>query len=156
MLTNYHISREVELNGDDIINYYNEIKETLVKNEIYKKSKDYSKNRSDLNSYFEVGRLLMEAQGGEARAKYGNKIIKEYSEKLKNEIGKCYSTRTLRKMRSFYLMFRKWPSLPAKLSWSHVAELLVLKDEKEVKYYIYVSEIQNLSYRELRERIKSK
>ena len=35
------------------INYYNEIKETLVKNEIYKKVKDYSKNKSDLNAYFE-------------------------------------------------------------------------------------------------------
>ena len=49
----------------DIINYYNEIKETLVKNEVYKKVKDYSKNRSDLNAYFEVGRLIVEAQGGE-------------------------------------------------------------------------------------------
>ena len=42
------------------INYYNEIKETLVKNEIYKKVKDYSKNKSDLNAYFEVGRLIVE------------------------------------------------------------------------------------------------
>ena len=47
------------------INYYNEIKETLVKNEIYKKVKDYSKNKSDLNAYFEVGRLIVEAQGGD-------------------------------------------------------------------------------------------
>ena len=53
------------------INYYNEIKNTLIKNETYKKVKDYSKNRSDLNAYFEVGRLLIEAQGGEERAKYG-------------------------------------------------------------------------------------
>ena len=62
--------------GSDIINYYDEIKETLIKNEIYKKVKDYSKNKSDLNAYFEVGRLLVEAQGGEKRAKYGNKLIK--------------------------------------------------------------------------------
>ena len=67
------------------MNYYNEIKEVFVKNEIYKKIKDYSKNRSDLNTYFEVGRLIVEAQGGEARAKYGNKLIKEYSLKLTNE-----------------------------------------------------------------------
>ena len=43
------------------MNYYNEIKDTLVKNEVYKKIKDYSKNRSDLNTYFEVGRLIVEA-----------------------------------------------------------------------------------------------
>ena len=41
------------------INYYNEIKDILVKNEIYKKVKDYSKNKSDLNSYYEVGRLIV-------------------------------------------------------------------------------------------------
>ena len=68
------------------MNYYKEIKETLIKNEIYKKVKDYSKNRSDLNTYFEVGRLIVEAQGGEERAKYGNKLIKEYSEKLTREL----------------------------------------------------------------------
>jgi len=55
------------------MNYYNEIKETLIKNEVYKKVKDYSKNKSDLNSYYEVGRLLIEAQGGEARAKIINR-----------------------------------------------------------------------------------
>ena len=77
------------------MNYYKEIKETLIKNEIYKKVKDYSKNRSDLNTYFEVGRLIVEAQGGEERAKYGNKLIKEYSEKLTRELVKGYSTRSL-------------------------------------------------------------
>ena len=43
------------------MNYYNEIKDVLIKNEVYKKVKDYSKTRSDLNSYFEVGRLMVEA-----------------------------------------------------------------------------------------------
>ena len=85
------------------INYYNEIKETLVKNEVYKKVKDYSKNKSDLNAYFEVGRLIVEAQGGEKRAKYGNKLIKEYSFKLTKELGKGYSRRNLALMRKFYM-----------------------------------------------------
>ena len=43
-----------------IINYYSEIKNILIKNETYKKVKDYSKNRSYLNAYYEVGRLLIE------------------------------------------------------------------------------------------------
>ena len=89
------------------MNYYNEIKNTLVKNEIYKKVKDYSKNKSDLNAYFEVGRLIVEAQGGEKRAKYGNKLIKEYSERLTKELGKGYTERNLRNMRSFYNKFKK-------------------------------------------------
>ena len=78
-----------------IINYYDEIKEKFIKNEVYKKVKDYSKNKSDLNTYFEVGRLLVKAQGGEKRAKYGNKLIKQYSEKLIREINNKYNYRNL-------------------------------------------------------------
>ena len=89
------------------MDYYNQIKDTFVKNEVYKKVKDYSKNKSDLNSYYEVGRLLVQAQGGEERAKYGNKLIKEYSEKLTRELGKGYNTTNLKNMRQFYLLFQK-------------------------------------------------
>ena len=137
------------------INYYNQIKETLIKNEIYKKVKDYSKNKSDLNAYFEVGRLIVEAQGGEKRAKYGNKLIKEYSEKLTNELGKGFTVSNLRKMRQFYLLFRKRSTLSSELTWSHYTELLKIKNINEVKYYIYITDKQNLSVRELREKIKS-
>ena len=139
-----------------IINYYEEIKTTLIKNEAYKKIKDYSKNKSDLNSYFEVGRLLIEAQGGEARAKYGNKLIKEYSERLTKELGTGYSTRNLKRMRKFYLFIQKGTTMSAQLSWSHYVELLKLDGINEIKYYIYICESQNLPVRDLRERIKSK
>ena len=138
------------------MNYYNEIKHTLVKNEIYKKVKDYSKNKSDLNAYFEVGRLIVEAQGGEKRAKYGNKLIKEYSDKLTKELGKGYKTSNLKNMRQFYLLFRKRQAMPGELTWSHYIELLRLDNMKEIDYYIYITRTQNLSYRELHERIKSK
>ena len=98
------------------INYYNEIKETLVKNEAYKKVKDYSKNKSDLNAYYEVGRLIVEAQGGEKRAKYGNKLIKDYSERLTIELGKGYTISNLRKMRQFYLKYKKRSTLSSELT----------------------------------------
>ena len=137
------------------INYYNKIKETLVKNEVYKKVKDYSKNKSDLNAYFEVGRLIVEAQGGEARAKYGNKLIKEYSLKLTKELGKGYTISALKRMRQFYLLFQKGATLSHQLTISHYIELLKLKDIQKVKYYISISSKLNLSVRELRERIKS-
>ncbi len=137
-------------------NYYDEIKETLVKNEIYKKVKDYSKNKSDLKAYFEVGRLIVEAQGGEKRAKYGNKLIKEYSERLTRELGKGYKVSNLKNMRQFYLIFKKCQALPGELTWSHYIELIRLNSMKEIDYYIYITQVQNLSYRELHERIKSK
>ena len=137
------------------MNYYNEIKETLIKNEIYKKVKDYSKNKSDLNAYYEVGRLIVEAQGGEARAKYGNKLIKEYSEKLTKELGKGYTISALKRMRQFYLMILKGATLSHQLTWSHYVEILKIDNLDKLKYYIYITSKLNLSVRELRERIKS-
>lgn len=59
-------------------NYYNEIKNELLNNEIYKIVKNYSKNRNELSTYYNVGKLLIEAQGDENRAKYGNGLIKKY------------------------------------------------------------------------------
>ena len=138
------------------MNYYDEIKNTLIKNEVYKKVKDYSKNRSDLNTYYEVGRLLIEAQGGEERARYGNKLIKEYSEKLTKELGKGYGISSLKDMRTFYLFIEKSHAMHGQLNWNHYKQLFNIKNEQAIKYYIYITKLNNLSYRELRERIKSK
>ena len=85
------------------MNYYNEIKNRLIDNEVYKKVKDYSKNKHELQSYYDVGKLLIEAQGGEERAKYGDGLIKEYSRRLTAELGKGYSERSLKNMRRFYI-----------------------------------------------------
>ena len=137
------------------INYYNEIKETLVKNEAYKKVKDYSKNKSDLNAYYEVGKLIVEAQGGENRAKYGNKLIKEYSEKLTKELGKGYNITNLKNMRQFYIKM-KGRTLCDQLHWSHYRYLLTINNDNKFDYYVMITRKLNLSVRELRERIKSK
>ena len=135
------------------MNYYNEIKTELINNEITKRVKDYSKNRSDLNTYYNVGKLL-----SEAGKHYGEGIIKEYSEKLTSDLNKKYSTRTLRRFRQFYVMFDilKWSTMSTKLSWSHYSELLKLVNEDTINYYIKITEGQNLSVRELRTKIKNK
>ena len=125
------------------MNYYTEIKEQLINNEIYKLGKDYSKNKNDLETYYNVGKLLVEAQGGEERAKYGDGLIKEYSRKLTFEADKKYGERNLRNMRKFYLIFSDkqiWQTLSAKLTWSHFSELLPLKDSNEMNYYIKICE----------------
>ena len=137
-------------------NYYNEIKNELINNEIYKRVKDYSKNRNELSTYYNVGKLLIEAQGGEDRAKYGDNLIKEYSERLTKELGKGYTFTALSRMRKFYLLCEKVASVAQQLSWSHYCELLPLKDINEINYYIDISVAQNLSCRQLREKIKNK
>ena len=137
------------------MNYYDEIKNILISNEAYKQVKDYYKNRNDLMSYYNVGKLLIDAQGGEKRAKYGNHLIKEYSIKLTKELGKGYSTRTLKLMRKFYL-FQKGQTLSAQLTWSHYVDILSIENPNIIKYYLSIASNQNLSVRELRKRIKSK
>lgn len=136
------------------MNYYNEIKKELVDNEVYKKVKDFSKSKYELERYYNVGKLLVEAQGGEARAKYGDGLIREYARRLTLELGKGYSTRTLKYMRRFYLL-QKGQAMPAQLSWSHYVELLSLKDLNAINYYIKISIKHNLTYRQLHEHIKN-
>src|SRR5574344_37877 len=137
------------------MNYYELIKRELINNEIYKKVKDYSKNRSDLQTYYNVGKMLVEAQGGEERAKYGDGLIKDYSARLTNELGKGYGISNLKKMRQFYIIFGKSQAMTGQLTWSHYIELLKLTDINEMNYYEKVSVEQNLSYRGLHNKIKS-
>ena len=136
--------------------YYNEIKSKLIDNEVYKKVKDYSKNRNDLSTYYEVGKLLIKAQGGEERAKYGDNLIKEYSERLFNDTGRKYNITALKRIRQFYLVVEKSVPLAHQLTWSHYCELLPLKDINEINYYIKTTIEQCLSKRQLRERIRNK
>ena len=132
------------------MNYYNEIKTELINNEITKRVKDYSKNRSDLNTYYNVGKLL-----SEAGKHYGEGIIKEYSKRLTNELGKGYSKRNLWLMLKFYELKEKVQTVSAQLSWSHYCELLQVNSVDKINYYIKITEEQNLSVRELRQRIKN-
>ena len=133
------------------MNYYEEIKKELLNNEITKKAKDYSKNRSDLNTYYNVGKML-----SEAGKHYGKSILKEYSIRLTQELNNKYDVSYLNKMKKFYLLVQKLATVSPKLSYNHYVELLSLKDIAEIKYYIKIVENKNISIRQLREKIKSK
>jgi len=133
------------------MNYYNEIKNELVNNEVYKKVKDYSKNKNDLKTYYSVGKLL-----NDAGKHYGDGIIKEYSIKLTEELGKGYNESSLKRMRQFFIVIKKGATLSHQLTWSHYVELLKIHDYNIINYYIHLIEQQNLSVRELRNKIKNK
>ena len=135
------------------MNYYEEIKNKIIDNEIYSKVKDYSKERNTVNTYFEIGRLLTEAGG-----KYGDNIIDEYSKRLVVEVGKKYNRRTLFRMKQFYKVFsdEKVSPMATQLTWSHYTELLSIKDKNKLLYYLNLATNNNFSRNELRSRIKSK
>ena len=132
------------------MNYYNEIKNELINNEINRATKTYSINKSDLKSYYRVGKML-----SEAGKHYGEGIIKEYSKRLTYDLGKGYSKRNLWLMLRFYLLKEKVQTLSAQLSWSHYCELVSLDNINKINYYIELVKSNNLSVRQLRERIKS-
>ena len=134
------------------MNYYNEIKNKLIDNEVYSKIKDYSKERHKVITYFEIGKLLNEAGG-----KYGDNIIDEYSKKLVVDVGKKYNRRTLFRMKQFYTVFNdeKVTTMLTQLTWSHYLLLLSFKDYDEIIYYINIAKDNNLTQRQLQEKIQS-
>ena len=112
------------------MNYYNKIKNELLSNELNKRVKDYSKNKYELQKYYNVGKLLFEAG-----KHYGEGIIREYSTKLTKELGKGYSKRNLWLMLKFYELIEKLQTVSAHLTWSHYCELLYLKNIGNIYYY---------------------
>ena len=134
------------------MDYYDEIKQKLIDNEIYERIKDYSKERNRVITYYEIGRLL-----NEAGKSYGENIIGEYSKKLVKDVGKKYDKSTLYKMRRFYILFenQKVAPLVPKLSWSHYLILLPLNDVNKINYYVNQVICRKLSKRQLQEIIKN-
>ena len=141
-----------QLEGGNM-DYYQEIKTKIIDDEVYGQIKNYSKESHKVITYFEIGKLLYEAG-----SIYGEDIIGKYSEKLMIEVGKKYNRRTLYRMKQFYIMFRegKVSTLSTQLSWSHYTELLSIKNESELYYYLTISIKQHIDVRGLREKIKNK
>ena len=135
--------------------YYEEIEHLIKSNEINKRIRKLEENHSLVETYWQVGRLIVEAQGGSKRAKYGNELIKKWSIKLTELYGKGYNASNLRKFRQFYLIFSKCAPVARVLNWSHYCLLLPIKDENKRNYYINLCIKNNLSKRELIKEIKN-
>ncbi len=132
------------------MNYYDEIKNKIIDEQIYSKAKKCSIERNKLNAYVEIGKLLYEVSG-----KYGESVIKDYSFRLSIELNKKYSIRYLFDIRKLYLFIKVHP-LGAQLTISHCRLLFKLNDSNEINYYISQSLFKGLSKRELESIIKNK
>ena len=138
------------------MNYYKEVENLIKNNEINKGVRALQDNSETLLTYWNIGRLIIEAQGGEKRAKYGDGLIKEWGCKLSQKYGKHYDARTLERARSLYLQFPISGSLSPKLTWTHYRYILPIKNPNERNYYINQVILNNLSVRELQKEIKNK
>ncbi len=136
--------------NNEIENTYQLIKIKVLNHEMYQNIKDYSKAKEKMNTYLEIGELLKDVD-----TKYGKRVIKEYSCRLSTDFGRKYTVSLLYKIKQFYNIIEKVPTLSGKLTWSHWYEMLSINDLNKITYYVNQSEINNLDVRSLREKIKS-
>ena len=137
------------------MNYYDEIKNYVKKVEIGRAIREANANYELVDSYWNIGKLIVDAQGGKEKAKYGDKLLKELSEKLTQEYGKGYDYSNMRRFRQFYLTFANCGAVRHKLNWTNICKILPIKDENKRNYYINLCIKNNLSKRELEKEIKN-
>ena len=137
------------------MNYYNEVENLIKKNEINKGVRALQDNSETLFTYWNIGKLIVDAQGGEKRAKYGDGLIKEWGKKLSEKYGRGYDYTNLSRMRALYTTFPIIGSLSQQLTWTHYRYILPIKNENERNYYINLTVLNNLSVRDLRREIKN-
>ena len=121
------------INENEINILFDNIKELVEqsRNRVYK-----TVNTEMLNLYWNIGKIIMKIQHGDERASYGDMVLDKLSQKLTDEFGKGFSSRNLRTMRKFYLMYPIWKTVSSKLSWSHYLELIKIDEESKRSFYM--------------------
>lgn len=139
-------------NDNEINNIFDNIKELVISS----RNKVYSAvNTEMLKLYWNIGKSIMEIQQGDERASYGDAVLDKLSQKLTNEFGKGFSSRNLRTMRKFYLMYPIWQTVSSKLSWSHYLELIKIEEDNKRNFYLNECINTRWSVRELQRQIDS-
>jgi len=125
---------------------YNNIKEMVEqsRNRVYK-----TINTEMINLYWNIGKIIVERQEGNERARYGDYLIENISKKLTNDYGKGFSTRNLKRMRKLYLYYPKGTTMLSQLTWSHYLELITIKEEDKRNFYMQECINSNWDVREL-------
>ena len=122
------------INDNEINNLYVNIKELIEesRNRVYK-----TVNIEMINLYWNIGKMIINIQDGNDKAKYKDYILENLSFKLSNEFGRGFSKRNLERMRKFYLYYTITTTLSSQLTWSHYLELIKIKDENKRNFYMH-------------------
>jgi len=131
-------------------NIYKEIKSILeqARNKVYKVA-----NSTMVEAYWNIGRVIVEKQGGSNKAEYGTALIKNLSKKMTKEFGKGFTVANLKNMRQFYLIFQKSYALRSELTWTHYRLLMRVENENARNFYIEECIKSNWSTRQLERQI---
>ena len=141
-------------NNEIIINsLFNQIGEII---ESGRKKAFYQVNNTLVNTYFNIGKVIVEnEQNGNIRAEYGKEILRKLSKRLTNKFGSGFSLSGLYNMRLFYNRYKKFQPLAGKLSWSHYCYLIYIEDDDERSFYEKECINSGWSKRELKRQIDS-
>ena len=130
--------------------FYKSVKEVLEQS----RKRIYRNIQSEMVlTYWQIGKMIVEKQGGESRAKYGDGLIKELSIQMTKDFGKGFTLSNVKYMRQFYLVFQKSHALRGQLSWTHYKLIISLDDENARNFYIKEAINGNWSTRQLEREI---
>ena len=132
--------------------FYDNVRKTLEQ----ARKRVYRNAQSEMvTAYWHIGKMIVERQGGDDRAKYGDNLIKELSIKLTNDFGKGFTISNLKNMRKFYRTFKKSHTVCGQLSWSQIRLLIMIDDENARNFYIRETLDGNWSVRQLEREINT-
>ena len=121
------------INENEINILFDNIKELVEqsRNRVYK-----TVNTEMISLHWNIGKMIVEKQKGDSRAKYGDCLIKEISKRLTEYFGKGFSIQNLRRMRQFYLYYPIATTIMSQLSWTHYLELIKIKEDDKRNFYM--------------------
>ena len=131
---------------------YREVKEilTTARNKVFRAA-----NFAMVEAYWNIGKVIVEKQGGKETAEYGSRLLENLSEKMTRDFGKGFTTTNLKYMRQFYLTFPNRHTLCDDLSWSHYRLLMRVENKRARAFYIDETVKSNWSVRQLKRQIDS-
>ncbi len=132
--------------------FYEQIKRILseARNKVYQTA-----NFAMVEAYWNIGKSIVEQQGGEEKAEYGVRLIAELSKQMSTDFGKGFTVANLKNMRQFYLTFPKSYALRGELSWTHYRLLMRVENKNARRFYIEEAIKSNWSTRQLERQINS-
>ena len=132
--------------------FYNEIKNILniARNKVYKTA-----NFVMVEAYWNIGKSIIEEQGGNDKAEYGAGLIKELSKQMTQDFGKGFTVTNLKYMRQFYLTFPNSHALRDELSWTHYRLLIKVENDNAREFYMQEAAKSQWSTRQLERQINS-
>ena len=105
--------------------FYEEVKSVLLE----ARKRVYKNNQNDMVlAYWQIGKMIVEKQGGKKRAAYSDGLIKELPIQMTKDFGRGFDESNLRNIRQFYIVFKKRDTVCRELSWSHYKSLMKVED----------------------------